>query len=179
VRTTSSQPVVYRLDGRDHIRFVSAAWLPFARENDAPELLPSRVLGRPIWDFVTGVEVRRLYAGLFSTVRTRGPIVVPFHCDSPAVVRRMELRLRPLADAGIELEGCLLEQRTREPMLILARHRPRGVQAIPVCSLCRRLGIGGQWLDVAEAIARGGLLGGGTLPRLEEHVCPDCLGPLN
>ena len=92
---------LYRLDEMDTIRFVSPSWLRFAQENDAAELNEDRVLGRVIWDFVQGVEVRRLYATLFSSLRSRREeIVVPFRCDSPDVVRLMELTLRPLPPAG-------------------------------------------------------------------------------
>ena len=166
---------VYRLDEMDTIRFVSPSWLRFAQENDAAELNEDRVLGRLIWDFVSGVEVRRLYATLFSSLRSRRQeIVVPFRCDSPGIVRLMELTLRPLPPAGIELEGRLLEERTRKPVSLFSRGLERSPEVIPICGLCRRLLVQSRWLEAEQAIARARLLDGALLPRLVESVCPEC-----
>jgi len=166
---------LYRLDRMDTIAFVSPEWLRFARENDAAELSEDRVLGRVIWEFVQGVEVRRLYATLFAALRAgRREIVVPFRCDSPAAIRSMELLMRPLPSHGIELEGRLLEQKSRAPVALLARHSARSQSSVPICSLCRRLFVQQEWLEIGPAIARTRLLDGQPLPRLEETVCVEC-----
>jgi hypothetical protein len=166
---------VYRLDGMDTVRFVSSSWLRFAQENDAAELVEERVVGHVIWDFVQGVEVRRLWATLFSTLRARREeIVVPFRCDSPSVVRLMELTLRPLPPAGIELEGRLLEERSRKPVALFSRSLERSPESMPICGLCRRLCVHQAWLEAEQAIARARLLDSALLPRLVESVCPEC-----
>jgi hypothetical protein len=166
---------VYRVDPRDTICFVSPSWLRFAQENDAAELNEDRVLGRVIWDFVEGVEVRRLYATLFSSLRARREeIVVPFRCDSPGSVRLMELTLRLLPPAGIELEGRLLEERTRKPVALFFRGLARSPDAIPICGLCRRLFVQSRWLEAEQALARARLVDGALLPRLVESLCVEC-----
>ena len=85
-----SKDCCYRIDALDRITFVDAEWLRFARENEAEQLVETGVVGRSVWDFVSGFEVRSLYENLFASVRSRGePARVPFRCDSPALARWM------------------------------------------------------------------------------------------
>ena len=165
----------YRLDGDDRIVFVSPEWLLFAQENDASELTADRVLGEPIWNFITGEDSRAFYASIFRNLRYRGTeIAIPFRCDSPTVVRQMSLTLRLLPREGIECDGVLLDSRPREPITILLRWVIRTTETIPICSLCRRLSVEGEWLELREAVTRKGLNSIAPVPRLEETVCPMC-----
>jgi len=62
-------PVVYRIDAADIIEDVNDAWARFAIENDAPSLA-TEVIGRSIWDYISGPEVRHIYESVFK----RGPV---------------------------------------------------------------------------------------------------------
>src|ERR1035438_519300 len=166
---------VYGIDAEDRITFVSPDWLRFAEENDAPELTADRVVGQPIWNFITGHDSRDFYASLFRNLRLRGTdITIPFRCDSPTVVRQMKLTLRLLPEGKIECEGVLLQARIREPITVLFRWVIRTDETIPICSLCRRLSVQGEWLELREAITRAGIVNVGPVPRMEETVCPTC-----
>lgn len=168
---------VYRLDAADTIAFVSPEWLRFAAENEAPELTEAAVVGRPIWQFITGEETRVLYADLFRDLRRRpAEIVVPFRCDSPALIRHMSLELRSWDGGEIECEGRLLRAERREPVDVLSRWGERSAESLPVCSLCRRLLVQGEWLDAGAAIVRKRLFSVAPLPCLAETVCPECGG---
>jgi len=157
------------------ISFVSPEWVRFAQANEAPELTEEQVVGKPVWDFITGKEARALYQQLYSTLRSRrSEMFIPFRCDSPTQVRHMTLTLRSLGARGIECEGRLDRIETREPVALLSRGVARSQESIPICSLCRRMAILEEWLDVRAAIVRKRLLSAITFPRLEESVCPDC-----
>jgi hypothetical protein len=170
-----SERYVYVLDALDRITFVSPEWLRFAQANEAPELTEARVVGKPIWDFIAGTDSCNFYAAIYHNLRYRGfAITIPFRCDSPTVVRQMSLTLRPLPAGAIECEGILLQAKTREPITILFRWVARSDESIPICSLCRRLSVLGEWMELREAVIRKRLVNIAPVPRLEETVCPTC-----
>jgi len=167
---------IYRIDKTDHITFVNPPWFEFARENSAPELADPSILGSSIWKFIEGAETRILYESLFSRLRaTNNEVIVPFHCDSPTAIRKMELTLRSMPRGGIEFEGRLLETREREYTPILDRQVPRSEKEVVICSLCRRILVAqGEWNDPESALVRLRLFALPSMPRLTERVCPRC-----
>ena len=52
--------ILYRLNDRDEIVFVNDVWSEFATANDGRHLVPSQVLGRSLWDFITDLTTRQL-----------------------------------------------------------------------------------------------------------------------
>ena len=165
----------YWIDRSDAITRVSDQWLRFAQENEAPELTTPRVLRQPIWRFIVGADLQRVYRELFRSLRShRAELIIPFRCDSPTVVRHMELTLRSLGNGVIELEGRLLRQQTREPVDVFSRRARRSNESISICSLCRRFLWENDWIDVGVMIVRRRLFTTEPIPRLDETVCPDC-----
>lgn len=174
----------YRIDGTDHVVSVDDAWLAFAAENDAPELTREHVVGRPLWDFVQGSEVRRLLRLVLSRVRRNDvPLLLPFRCDSPDRRRFMRMALTPLPGDELRVDSILERQDRQPPIRLLDRRAPRSAQAPVLCSLCRRVELPGQdrdrdhdWVEVEDAVVRLELFGAGPLPRLAHGVCPGCRG---
>jgi hypothetical protein len=76
----------YRIDAGDRISGVSDSWSPFALANDGIELARPLV-GRAIWDFISGVTTRAVYLELFARVRHGRAVTFPYRCDSPALRR--------------------------------------------------------------------------------------------
>jgi hypothetical protein len=166
---------LYVIDGSDRITYVTPEWLRFAETNEAPELTNARVVGEPIWHFITGTDTRNFYEAIYRNLRLRGTeITIPFRCDSPTVVRQMSLTLRLLREGAVESEGILLHAQARKPLTILFRWVERSDESIPICSLCRRLAVRGEWLELREAVAQKRLSNVAPVPRLEETVCPTC-----
>ncbi len=167
---------IYRVDGTDHITFVNSKWLEFAHQNGAPELTDPSVLGSSIWQFIAGAETRLLYESLFRRLRaTNNEVTVPFHCDSPTAIRKMELTLRSMPHGGIEFEGRLLEARERAYTPMLDRGVPRNEEQVVICSLCRRILVAeGEWNELEAALVRLRLFMRTSVPRLSECVCPQC-----
>ena len=62
----------YRVDATDRINWVDSWWLAFARENGASELTADSVIGRSLWDFVSGADTRRLFKAIHERVRSSG-----------------------------------------------------------------------------------------------------------
>nr|MBS0021223.1 hypothetical protein [Gammaproteobacteria bacterium] len=177
--TNSSERYTYGINPSDVITWVSDEWLRFAQENDAPELSVAHVIGQSLWRFIVGADVQRIYQELFRSLRSkRAELIIPFRCDSPTVVRHMELTLRSPGNGVLEFEGRLLRHEMREPVSVFYRHAQRSNESISICSLCRRLLWQKEWIDVGAMIVRRRLFNTEPIPRLDETVCPDCRSKL-
>ncbi len=169
----------YSIDAKDTIVSLSDAWLEFARENRASELTRERVIGQPLWSFVSGWETRRLYEEVFVRVRSRKQsIELPFRCDSPDCFRFMRLLLSPGSGDGVECMGILVREQQRPFFSILDRAFPRTSTSLPMCSLCKRIYVfGARWLELEDAIRELDLFGHTRLPRIDYVVCDGCAPP--
>ena len=165
----------YRIGADNRIAWVSDEWLGFAADNEAPELTRDRVVGQSVFSFVWGAETEYLYYLLLDEVRTRQrPLSVPFCCDGPSVRRSMRLLLTPLEAGGVELEGKLLWEEPRARVLLFDPSTPRSDDVLTICSWCKKLLVGRQWLDAEAAIERLDLFAAPGLPRQNHGVCPAC-----
>lgn len=172
----STEQYIYRLDSSDTITFVNSDYEHFARQNEAPELADRMAtVGKSIWTFIASDEVQTLYRLLFNHLRSRkSEFIVPFRCDSPSVIRHMQLTLRSLNYGGIECEGKVLHTENRNPVTLFSREANRTDGSIPVCSLCRRLRVESLWIDPGPAIIQNRLFSIEPVPQLEETLCAEC-----
>jgi hypothetical protein len=170
----------YRVDAADVLVWVDALWLAFARENGAAELVKESVLGRLLWDFVSGNEIRRLYLEIHSRVRISGhAVVLPFRCDSPSLQRHMRLTIAR-EDAGHLAYECLLVRAVPQRNIgALDSQSPRSEAFLTMCSCCKRTlfePIG--WLEVEDVSVRLGLFETRKVPELRHTICPECANTL-
>ena len=95
-----NQPYVYRIDARDAIVWVSDNWQMFAVANEGAETTyADQVLGRSLWEFITGMETRHLYQIVIQEARQRQKTVrLLFRCDAPDERRFLRLTIVPQAD---------------------------------------------------------------------------------
>ncbi|HEY2025400.1 MAG TPA: hypothetical protein VGG78_00240, partial [Gemmatimonadaceae bacterium] len=165
----------YTIDQTDRLTGVDAGWRNFALANGAPELADDGVLGRRLWEFVAGAEVRLLYQALFARVRSTGtPIEIPFRCDAPDRRRFMRLSVRPLDQQDWLALTANLEREERRPPVdwptTYLSGRTLGADQdvaptsslIHMCSWCKRIDCGG-WLEIEEAMEQCGLMLAGAL----------------
>lgn len=172
----SPQQVRYGIDGDDVVRWVDEAWVDFAARNGAPELVRERVVGHPLWEFVSGAATCVVWELLFDRVRTReAPLTVPFRCDTPDLLRVMELRLEPADGGALELCGVLVREQPRRHLRLLDAALPRTERRFPACSFCKRVFAFGEWLEVDRAAARLGMLEVERPPTLEQVICEACM----
>jgi hypothetical protein len=166
----------YTVDAEDRILSVSGRWVAFARENGAPELDARTVLGRSLWDFVAGEEIRSLYRAVFARVRSLDvPILLPFRCDSPGLRRYMRLVVSPLRDGRLRIDAVPVREEVRRHLVLLEASADRGGTPVPMCDQCKRiLTPGGEWLEPEDAAVRMRLLASDPVPDLAHGVCPRC-----
>ena len=166
---------LYSIDADDKICAVGGLWEAFAAENDAVAMEEHNVVGKSIWQFFSGAATRKLYEELFDKLRsTKVEVTIPFRCDSPWVIRQMELRLKSGPMRSIHAEGLLCAKIEREEVRVLARDAKRTTRRVAVCSVCRLFFVGGHWVEARAALARH-LLCAPEVPELDEVVCPTCL----
>lgn len=175
---TVNEPMIeyeYTVDRADALQWVSDHWLSFAAENKAVGMEPELIIGRSLWDFISGAETRHLYEHLFSRAReSNASVAVPFRCDSPAARRFMRLEIQPGRDRQLRIVVRVDREEVRDPVALLESSRARTDRLLTMCSWCRRILVGEQWEEVEEAISDLGLFAGDALPTISHGVCPDC-----
>ena len=162
----------YRIDGCDRIAGVSESWAPFAIGNDGIELARP-LIGRAIWDFVSGVTTRAVYLELFARVRHGRTVTFPYRCDSPALRRFLRMQLSPAAEDGIQFDSATLTTEARNAVELVTASGAAGL--VTVCSWCKRVAIGREWVEVEVAVERLGLFGALLPGGLTHGACQECV----
>lgn len=166
----------YQVDSHDTIQFVCADWLDFARQNGAAELDRDAVIGRPLWEFLSGKETQHLYRIIFDLVRADGrSVTLPFRCDSPGCRRYMELTIVPLPDESLDISASLLREEHRANVSLLEPDRPRSEEFVTICSWCKKVLISeDEWADVETCIRQLELFDSPVLPEITHGLCDVC-----
>mgnify|MGYP000433421518 CR=1 FL=1 len=168
--------IEYTILDDDTICAIRGPWDEFAAENDAASLDVSSVLGRPLWEYISGEEVRAIYRVLLHRVRTTGKRVsFPFHCDSPGRVRLFRMAVSRPGAEFVRFSSTLLRSQDRPAVPLLDVNVPRSREVLLVCSVCKLFRCGQDWVPVERALAALGVMEGGQVPSLSHGLCPDCL----
>lgn len=167
--------VRYRVNEQDEIVFVSDAWARFAAANRGDQsLAPPRVLGHPLWDFISDPTTRHLYRDILARVRRGVPVRFTFRCDSPDCRRHMEMEVLAGPGDTIEFRSRTVAEELRPPQPLFERDRPHSERFVRVCSWCKKVDVGGQWVEVEEAVGHLGLFHEPLLPQLTHGICDAC-----
>ncbi|MEQ8667579.1 MAG: hypothetical protein RIC12_00315 [Pirellulales bacterium] len=166
----------YCVDECDSITQVSEMWLAFARENGAPQLTSSYVVGKSLWDFVAVKLLRDLYSAVHAKVRAEGqPAVIQFRCDSPSLRRHMRMTIRSLTAGHLEYSCVLLQSEPQAELKLIDVQQSNSEEWVTMCSICKRgllESIG--WLEAIDFATRLRLFEKSELPRVRHNLCPSC-----
>lgn len=171
----TTETLSYAIDERDRLVRVDRGYYAFAAENGWEEAATS--LGRSLWDYVAGEEMRKLQRMLVRRVRDEvGDVELPFRCDGPEVRREMDIRIVARAGGRAVLFSARLrsEEEREEPQPLLDPEAPRGEEVLTMCGWCDRFQVDGKWVEVEEAARRLALFDRPELPALSHGICPDC-----
>jgi hypothetical protein len=171
----TTQALSYAIDENDHLIRVDEGYYRFAEENGWGEAGSS--LGRSLWDYVAGSELRKLQRLLVRRVRDEvGDLQLPFRCDGPKVRREMSIRIvsRPGGRAVLFAAQLRSEEARDLPQRLLDPATPRSDETLEMCGWCDRFEVDGEWVEVEEAARRLGFFERSELPALTHGVCPDC-----
>jgi hypothetical protein len=171
----TTQSLSYAIDEHDHLIKVDRGYYRFAEENGWGEAGTS--LGRSLWDYVAGHEMRKLQRLLVRRVRDEvGDVELPFRCDGPGVRREMNIRIVARPGGRVVLFSARLRsEKARDfPQMLLDPETPRSEETLDMCGWCDRFEVDGEWVEVEEAARRLELFNRPELPALSHGICPDC-----
>jgi hypothetical protein len=169
----------YAIDDQDRLIKVDEGFYRFAEENGWAGADAS--LGRSLWDFVAGNDVRKLQRLLLRRVRDEvRDIELPFRCDGPDFRREMDIRIVADRTGRVVMFSARLrtEEPRAEPQPILDPRSPRSGDFLTMCAWCDRFLVEGRWVEVEEAAKQLELFRRSELPALDHGICPDCGGTL-
>jgi len=165
----------YAIDEHDHLIKVDEGYYRFAEENGWAEAGTS--LGRSLWDYVAGHEMKKLQRLLVRRVRDEvGDVKLPFRCDGPDVRREMNIRIAARPGGRVVLFSARMrsEEARDLPQLLLDPSTPRSDETLTMCGWCDRFDVDGEWVEVEEAAKRLDLFNKPELPSINHGICPDC-----
>jgi hypothetical protein len=166
----------YGVDAADLILWADERWLAFAMENGAPELTLDSIIGRSLWDFVSGDGTRRLFEEIHARVRQDGkPAIVPFRCDSPTLQRHMRMKIVRGEAGELIYESVLLRVEPQRHLKVLDAVSARSDGTLTMCSCCKRAllePVG--WLDVEDVSIKLRFFDTPEVPNLRYDICPEC-----
>lgn len=170
----------YAIDDQDRLIRVDNGYYRFAEENGWDGAGAS--LGRSLWDFVSGHEVKKLQRLLLRRVREGvRDVELPFRCDGPDVTREMDIRIAADSSGRVVMFSARLrsEEGREEPQPLLDTGVPRDDgDFLPMCAWCDRFLVEGEWVEVEEAAKRLELFRRSEMPVLDHGICPQCSGQL-
>lgn len=164
----------YRLNDRDEIVFVNQAWDQFAMANAGGHLIAAQVLGRSLWEFISDITTQALYQDILSRARSGRSIRFPLRCDSPGVRRILEMHVTCGPDRVADIRVRTIAEKPCPPQPLLDAARPHSDDLLQVCGWCKKVNIGGRWVEVEEAVSARGLFDRSLLPDVTHGICDLC-----
>jgi len=168
--------IVYRLNQNDEIIYVNDNWDKFAEENDGmPENLSKNVLNKKILSFIADFETKHLYKAILDNVRLyKRSATIGIMCDSPNIVRFIDITIKPLENDHVEFHCLLKKQHERTKVLLLDKHIPRSDDFIKMCSYCKAINIDNEWFETEKGVSKLSLFYKSRLPQISHGICPSC-----
>jgi hypothetical protein len=160
-------------------------WNDFARQNGGDELLDKGVIGRNLFDFVSGADVRSHIRRILSelSTRRRPACILPLRCDAPAQLRNLRQSITPIFRANecrcFLFQAVELYSRQRPSIDLYdfkARFRQNlSLPLIVMCSWCLRIQSAGsttdRWITAENYYAAGGQ----SEVRISHGICEACV----
>jgi hypothetical protein len=137
--------ILYRVNDRDEIVYVSESWDQFATANSGERVISAAVLNRPLWNFVTDTTTRALYRDVLKRIRDGRIIRFSFRCDSPAHCRRLEMIVARGEGDTVDFKTRTLAVEERLPQALLDPNAARTDELLRVCSWCNKVFVNGAW----------------------------------
>lgn len=166
--------LIYRVNTSDQIEFVSEEWDHFAAANGGESVLSNKVLGRPLWDFITDLSTQEIYRALLQKARAGRPIQFTFRCDAPWRRRFLEMTIISKGGGSVEFHTRTLLEQERPTPILLDADVDRADELLHSCSWCKKFLVGNEWVEVEEAIQRLRLFQRRRLPAITHGICDEC-----
>lgn len=166
-------------------------WNLFASENGAPELMAEAIVGRCLFDFISGSQVRDALQRIMGRVSEdpNWSWVIPCSCDAPARKRHQRQCLRPVFSetdcVGFLFQTVEIGSQQRPPIGLFDFKRLRGFAEVGIerptvlmCSWCQRVCYEpismDNWISAEDYYAASG----SSDVQLSHGICDDCEPPI-
>jgi hypothetical protein len=166
--------VIYRVNAQDDIEFVSDSWDVFAIANDGRGVVAEEVLGNSLWDFIADDTTRALYQDILERVRSGRFSTFTFRCDSPECRRRLQMEITGLEHGAVEFRVRTLSLEIRPDQPLLHPDRPLSEKLLRVCGWCKKVDVGGRWVEIEDAMSELRLFDETLLPAVTHGMCGEC-----
>jgi len=144
------------LNAQDQIVSVGRDWERCANENGGHELTCSRIIGRPLLEFVSGKVTRTFVQSLLQLARDSvKPIELDYRCDSPLLRRYTRMRVVSDASGGVLFSHQTLRTEKRSCPVRIALASQRGHHTPIRCSMCNRVKLANAWLEPEHHLQSG------------------------
>lgn len=166
-----SRPI-YTIDARDRLVEINRAFVA----SFAPAVDAQTLIGRPVWDFVSGTVPRQLWQVLYERVRAiNAPVFVPLRADSASERRVIDVELHPLGDRSIRHVHERVWVESRPAIALLDPSYPRDDRSLWRCAWCARIRVRlGIWQEIEEAQSALRIEATATLPVIRDGACAAC-----
>jgi hypothetical protein len=169
---------IYTIDALDRLVELNRAFVrSFAPESaHADAHAVQALIGRPIWDFVSGRVPRQLWEVLYDRVRAvSAPIFVPLRADTASQRCVIDLELHPVGDRSIRHVRECVSLESRPAVALLDPNYPRDDRTLFRCAWCARIQVRlGFWQEIEEAQASLRLEATASLPTICDSACSAC-----
>lgn len=166
---------VYVIDQFDALLEFNTQWNVFALENNAIHILDEKVKGKPIWDFISGLETKTIYKMVLNRVRSqKKEVKFKYRCDSPNEIRHMMMEIQPCSNNNIKFNNILLEQINRSYLPLFDKQVPRNETVITSCAWCMKIKANEHWLEIETALNELNYFNTDILPKITHGICESC-----
>ncbi|MFY0690432.1 MAG: PAS domain-containing protein [Paracoccaceae bacterium] len=162
-------------------------WDAFCNTNGAPDLTANTVIGRSLFDYISGKPVRALFRQALDKLAKAPDAswIMPFRCDAPGRQRNMRQSVTPIFRdgrcTGFFFQSIELTARERPPIELfdfkeMARKAANSPDQplIKMCSWCQKVRFqpvtGSDWVEAEDYYAAGGP----SNVRITHGICEPC-----
>lgn len=170
----ANESVVYRIDVHDKITSANREWDRFAIDNSSEHLVFERIASRSLWDFISDATTQLLYRDILERVRSGHRLSFPLRCDSADRRRFLEMHMQLVDHGAVEFEVRTLSLEIRPPQELLESGGRRTKAFLRMCSWCKRIPDGNDWIEIEEAVAKMRLFEADSLPMISHGMCEQC-----
>ncbi len=161
----------FSVDANNVIIAINGSWDEFADANDAPQLKKQHVVGKSLFDYISGNVTRQFVQKLLDIVRQKNTSACfDYRCDAPNLRRYLQMRLMANERGEVRISNYQLHTEPRVAPIFFIRSNQRDRHTRVRCSICNLLKQAEQWVEAESLLKDKEPL---TVPVIY-GVCPQC-----
>ena len=170
------EEISYGIDSQNSVYYTSSSWDQSAIDGKTPQVIEEKILGEPLFNYISDLSTRHIYQLLVDKVRKSSqPISFPFRCDTLHKIRHMNMIIEPEKDGKVIFRSQVIRSENIDYQPLLDPDQKRGQEFITMCSWCKKIEVeSGKWLELEEALDVLKLGEYEKLPKITHGICQPC-----